>query len=66
MLGEPRVFEVCRAAAEACVEAGLLREGTDLVRAIVRRKKLLTPQHAKELQVGRVGTNLDTWSRVCT
>lgn len=51
LLGEPRVFEACKAVAEACIEAGLLRGATDLVRAVVRRKKLLTEDHAKELQV---------------
>ena len=50
LLGEPRIFEAAKAVVEACVEAGILREATDLVRAIVRRKKLLSEEHNKALQ----------------
>jgi hypothetical protein len=38
------------AVVEACVEAGILREATDLVAAIVKRRRLLTDEHNKELQ----------------
>jgi hypothetical protein len=50
LLGEPRIFEAAKAVVEACVEAGILRAATDLVRAIVRRKKLLSEEHNKALQ----------------
>lgn len=50
LLGEPRVYEMFKAVVEACVEAGILREATDLVAAIVKRRRLLTDEHNKELQ----------------
>ncbi len=50
LLGEPRIFEAAKAVVEACVEGGMLREATDLVRTIVRRKRLLSEEHNKALQ----------------
>lgn len=44
------MYEVFKSVVEACVEAGILREATDLVAAIVKRKRLLTEAHSKELQ----------------
>lgn len=50
LLGEPRVYEMFKSVVETCVEAGIVREATDLVAAIVKRKRLLTDEHNKELQ----------------